>query len=120
MQGVEHKPTDEARDLVKRMVMAGIPQENIARVVGIALSTLHKYYREELDTAADQATAQVARTLFAKATDQEMTGPSVTAAIFWLKTRAGWRETDRHEITGGDGGPIEHSIAVDWIKPEKH
>ena len=31
----------------------------------------------------------------------------MTAAIFWLKTRAGWKETTAHEIGGRDGEPIE-------------
>jgi hypothetical protein len=25
----------------------------------------------------------------------------------WLKTRAGWKETSVHEVSGRDGGPIE-------------
>lgn len=32
------------------------------------------------------------------------------AAIFWLKTRAGWKETSVHEVSGRDGGPIETSV----------
>ena len=31
------------------------------------------------------------------------------AAMFYLKTQAGWRETSRHELTGADGDPIEFS-----------
>ena len=27
--------------------------------------------------------------------------------MFWMKTRAGWKETVRQENTGPDGGPIE-------------
>jgi hypothetical protein len=27
--------------------------------------------------------------------------------IFWLKTRAGWKETNVTELTGGDGGPLK-------------
>ena len=32
---------------------------------------------------------------------------AVIAAIFWLKTRAGWKEITSHEIAGRDGEPIE-------------
>ena len=35
-------------------------------------------------------------------------GVSVTAAIFWLKTKAGWKETDR----------IEHSGKIETINLE--
>jgi hypothetical protein len=30
----------------------------------------------------------------------------VTAAIFWLKTRAGWKDTTSHEVSGKDGAPV--------------
>jgi hypothetical protein len=47
----------------------------------------------------------VAESLYRKATSE---GPqSVTAAIFWLKTRAGWKESIAHEVSGADGAPIE-------------
>ena len=50
----------------------------------------------ELDVGAVKATAKVAEFLFRKATTD---GPqSVTAAIFWLKTRASWKETSVQEV----------------------
>ena len=79
------------------MAAFGVPEPNIARVVGIDAKTLRKHYREELDTGQTKATAKVAESLFRKATTD---GPqSVTAAIFWLKTRGGWRESPQtHEV----------------------
>ena len=47
---------------------------------------------DELDTGQIKATAKVAESLFRKATTDGHP-QSVTAAIFWLKTRGGWRET---------------------------
>jgi len=38
------------------------------------------------------------------------------AAIFWLKTRAGWRETNVHEIGGLNNRPIE----IDVLVPSAH
>jgi|TARA_R110000744_G_scaffold331815_3_gene437266 hypothetical protein len=29
------------------------------------------------------------------------------AQIFYLKTQAGWKETEKREISGADGGPID-------------
>jgi hypothetical protein len=40
----------------------------------------------------------------------------VTAAIFWAKTRMGWKETAVTEVMGKDGGPIETREVV--IIPE--
>jgi hypothetical protein len=66
-------------------------------VVGIDAKTLRKHYREELDTGQIKATAKVAESLFRKATTDG--SQSVTAAIFWLKTRGGWRESPQsHEV----------------------
>ena len=40
--------------------------------------------------------------------------PDTTAQIFWLKNRRPdeWRDKQQQEITGKDGGPIEHQINV--------
>ena len=83
------------------MAAFGVPEINIARVVAIDAKTLRKHYRDELDTGQTKATAKVAESLFRKATND---GPqSVTAAIFWLKTRGGWRETPQsHEVAVND------------------
>jgi hypothetical protein len=35
------------------------------------------------------------------------TRAAVTAAKYWLSRRAGWKETQVHQIEGGDRGPIE-------------
>ena len=79
----------------------GVPESDIARVLAIDAKTLRKYYREELDTGSVKATAKVAEFLFRKATTE---GPQcVTAAIFWMKTRGGWRETaQQHQIAVTD------------------
>jgi hypothetical protein len=76
----------------------GVPEADIARVVGIDPKTLRKHYRDELDTGQIKATAKVAEFLFRKATTEG--SQAVTAAIFWLKTRGGWRETPQDHRVG--------------------
>src|SRR5213592_1470897 len=83
-----HKPDPVQRRQVEAMAAYGIPELNIAAVLGIDPKTLRKHYREELDLGETKANAQVAGFLFNSA----RTG-NVTAQIFWLKTRARWRET---------------------------
>jgi hypothetical protein len=70
------------------MAAYGIPESDIARVVGVDPKTLRKHYREELDLGETKGNAQVAGFLFNAAKNG-----NVTAQIFWLKTRAKWRET---------------------------
>lgn len=84
--------TEAQRKQVRAMAAYGIPHEEIAKVVGCTRPTLRKYFRDELDTASAQANARVAEMLY----QQAMKG-NVTAQIFWLKTRARWREVDREE-----------------------
>lgn len=95
----------------------GMPEADIATVVGISPKTLRKYYRHELDTGHLQANARVAQALFNKAlskTDRS----AVTAQIFWLKTRAGWKETSAHEISGADGSPVASVIEMVVVDPK--
>jgi hypothetical protein len=76
----------------------GVPELDIARVVGIDPKSLRKHYRGELDTGHIKATAKVAEFLFRKATTDG--SQAVTAAIFWLKTRGGWREAPQDHRVG--------------------
>src|SRR5205085_6386008 len=83
-----HKPDAASRRQVEAMAAYGIPEIDIARVVGVDPKTLRKHYRDELDMGETKANAQVAGFLFNSARSG-----NVSAQIFWLKTRARWRET---------------------------
>lgn len=95
-----HEPTAAARKQVEAMAAYGIPEWDIARVIGVDPKTLRKHYSEELATGHVRANARVADTLFKKATSPDLTAPSVNAAIFWLKCRAGWSEPRRADEPG--------------------
>ena len=93
-----HQPDPALRRQVEAMAGYGVPEIDIARIIGIDPKTLRKHYREELDTGHVKANAKVAENLYRKATGEGR--EAVTAAIFWLKTRAGWKETSVHEVGG--------------------
>ena len=85
----KHLPTEATRGLVKGCVACGASQESICSLLGnIALPTLYKYYREELDTAMVRTNVTMAQALF----NNGVKSNNVTAQIFWLKSRAGWVE----------------------------
>lgn len=110
------QPTDEQRKVVWMMAAAGIPEEDIARAIGpkgISPVTLRKHFRKELDNATTEANAKMASRLFAIANQNDDLRAASTSAIFWLKTRARWKETHATELTGAEGGPI----AVDNSMP---
>ena len=93
-------PTAEQRKLVQTMA-AGIQSEAICLVIGVSGKTLRKHYRAELDTAVTRANAMVAGSLYMKAVKG-----NVVAQIFWLKTRAGWKEPERIQVQ--HSGAIGH------------
>lgn len=94
-----HKPTDKTRAEVAALASFGTNQDDIAAFIGIERNCLARYYRAELRTGLIRANAMVARSLFQQATQQN----NVTAMIFWLKTRARWRETNHLDISSEDG-----------------
>lgn len=96
-----HEPTETTRKLAETLSGLGVPQEEIARQLAISLPTLHRHYRAELDAGMAKANAVVARRLY------DLTKTNASAAIFWLKIRAGWSERQQIEISGKDGGPIQ-------------
>ncbi len=70
---------------------------------------MRKNYRSELDQGHVKANVKVAENLFRKATGDGR--KSVTAAIFWMKTRARWKETSVSEITHDVSNPLNKLMA---------
>jgi hypothetical protein len=78
-------------------------------VVEIDPTTLRRHYRKELGIGHIKANTKVAENLYRKATGDGR--ESVVAAIFWLKTRAKWKETTVHEVTEATGNDAHNSDA---------
>jgi hypothetical protein len=91
-----HKPDPISSRQVEAMAAYGVPEKDIACVIDIDPKTLRKHYRRELDTGAIKANSKIAESLYKKALGDG--AQSVTAAIFWLKTRAQWKETVVSEV----------------------
>jgi hypothetical protein len=103
-----HLPNADTRNRVYMLSTVGTRHEDIASVLSISHDTLVKYYKEELDNGRIEANASVAETLFKQAKEG-----NTTAMIFWLKSRARWKESTQHEISGNpDGTPIEVKIVT--------
>ena len=94
------KKEDDAK-LVEALTIAGVTQTLVAQIVKISEPTLRKNFRKELDTSKARANAIISQALFKKAKDG-----NVVAQIFWLKTQAGWKEKNYHELTGKDGDQL--------------
>lgn len=102
-----HEPTDKTKAEVTALYSFGTPQEEIAKYLDIDPKTLRKYYRQELDTAIVKANAKVGQFLYQNAAGQTLGqgathSDCVRAAMFWAKTRMGWRETENVNHTSDD------------------
>jgi hypothetical protein len=104
-----HVPSPSLRSQVETMAGLGAPESGIARMLGIDPKTLREHYAGELEDGVMKANTRVAESLYRRATCEGR--EAVGAAIFWLKARAGWRETSTHELAGRDGQPIRIEIS---------
>ena len=97
----EYQKTDEDAKNVEALTIAGVPQKLVSKILKISEPTSRKHYRDELDTSKAKANAVISQSLFKLAREG-----NVTAQIFWLKTQAGWKEKNYHELTGKDGDKL--------------
>jgi len=111
-----HEPTEKSKAEVAALISYGVPVKQVAAYIGIDDKTLSKYYREIMDEAMAKAHGQVGRYLFQGASGALLEkgathADCLRAAMFYAKTQMGFKETDRIEQTGADGGPIQ----TEWV-----
>lgn len=111
-----HEPTEKSNAEVAALISYGVPVKQVAAYIGIDDKTLSKYYREIMDEAMAKAHGQVGRYLFQGASGALLEkgathADCLRAAMFYAKTQMGFKETDRLEQTGADGGPIQ----TEWV-----
>jgi len=95
-----HEATEQTRLQVKTLAAVGIRHEDIAAKLNICADTLTKYYREELTSGVIDANATIGKSLYEKAKSGD-----TASMIFWLKTRARWKEVHTIENIYPDGPP---------------
>ena len=92
---------------------AYLTQDQIADYFGISDKTLREMMLrdEDISTAYKRGKAKavgsIAQSLLTKARNGD-----TTSQIFYLKTQAGWRETQKLEHTGPDGEPLAATPTV--------
>lgn len=97
--GIKYVPSKSDEQTIKNMIMLGSREETIAKCLGesgIAIDTMRKHFGTLLVTYREQTLARVAHgTIVASALPNEKGEPgNLTAAMFLLKCRAGWRDAD--------------------------
>lgn len=85
-------PLDEK--LIYQMASMGVGLLDIARYFGVTPEYLKRKYGYEIEAGRITANVTIANKLYETALDGH-----VSAMIFWLKARAGWRETAGAEVS---------------------
>jgi hypothetical protein len=102
--------TDAQRELVRALLVCGVSLMNACQHVinpatGRPLNyrTFKTAFASEIAIGVDQCNAAVCSNLFRIATGNNESSATVQAAIFWMRTRGGWRYADEampHEEAG--------------------
>lgn len=84
------------RTRVEALAGFGLSAGEIACIFDLTEEELQNAFGRELTSGAIKANARVAESLYRKATGEGR--EAVTAAIFWLKTRARWKEVSSRDV----------------------
>jgi hypothetical protein len=129
----------------EKLCKLGATDDELAEFFEVAVTTIdnwkrdHKPFLGAIKKGKTLADAEVANKLFHRATgyghadvdirviDNQIVQtqlikhypPDTAAAIFWLKNRqkAKWRDKIDHGLEGPNGGPIDHSLTIQFVKP---
>jgi len=102
-------PTDEQRRIVEAATSAGLDQQTIAGFFQIGRDTLRKHFAKELAMGKFKADLTIGQNYVALAKKEDFRAAPLL--IHYTKTQMGWNETARLEVTGKDGGPIQHDLS---------
>lgn len=110
---IKHDPA--IAEQVQSMSQYGVPQAQIAEMLGLSVQTLRNLYGAELGNGMTLSNLAVGKKLFERC----MAG-DVPSLIFWAKTRMGWKETQKVDVTSSDGSmrPLPQAVQVILVDAE--
>lgn len=92
--------TEEDLKRIQKLAGFGLTQEKIADVFNMHRNTFQNRMEKhpEVRLAYDRGIAQAEADVTEKAYEMAMSGEHPSMTMFWLKCRAKWKDTTRHEI----------------------
>lgn len=100
-------------DKVEQLARVCDNEEEIALALGMSYRTLQRRKKDYVDfvDAIKRGKAKANIFVGGKLMEQIKAG-NIAATIFWMKTRCGWKETQRQEVTGANGAPLQMAPAT--------
>ena len=105
----------ECSEIVHNCAQIGLTWMDIAHILEMHSDTAKMKYQKFFTKGRADAKRRIGQKLF----EEAMNG-NTPILIFWAKTQMRWRETDRLEVTGKDGGAIKVTAAVDAPRQESY
>jgi DNA-binding XRE family transcriptional regulator len=135
----------EYAEQARKLCLLGATDKELADFFEVSEQTVnawksaHAEFLESIKKGKSQADSEVADKLYRRACGYEhpeidlrvvggeivetpitkIYAPDTVAAIFWLKNRqrGKWRDKIEQEVTGADGGPVQHNHTIEFVKP---
>ena len=102
------KEIDE--DKLEQLASLGLSNAEIAAVLDVSHDTIERNYRETLDWGRNKRNASLRRKQY------EIAMVGNPTMLIWLgKQFLG--QSDKNEVTGADGGPLQASITIKFVDP---
>lgn len=101
-------------DKVEELAQVCDSEEEIALALGVSYSTLRrrKADSERFEQAIKRGKAK-ANVFVGGALMEKIRNGDTASIIFYMKSRCGWKETNRTELTGQDGGAVKVETSPD-------
>lgn len=111
--------TDIAR--IEQMAAVGLTNDQMACLLGVSPSTFDRRIKDTalVKSAVEKGRAQAVFNVGVSAYQQAISGRIPAMTMFYLKCRAGWKETVVNEHTGKDGEKL-FTTFTDMVKKVKN
>ena len=113
-----YQANEQTKAQIGLMAAAGLTRHAIYTMLGIDKKTFTKYHEEDYLMGLDRMVSSVAARIYRKAISND--SDALSAGMFLLKMRAGWKEAKHLEVTGKDGAPLVQPQVLDTrsLSPE--
>jgi len=101
--------SEEELSKITTMAGLGLTVVQMAAILGMSKATFDRRMSdtEGASEALEKGRATAAQNVMATAYKMAISGNVPAMTMFWLKCRQRWKETNVHEVSGVDGGPID-------------